>query len=105
MTYLILAWAAGVALLDFGLIGLLLSWRIEPRFVFTLALLNPVEGVRIALLTAVDPELSTLGPVGFWVANTLGPRATLAAGLVWPLVFGAIAFGLALRRFRRGDLI
>jgi ABC-type transport system involved in multi-copper enzyme maturation permease subunit len=105
MTYLIVAWALGVALLDFGLIGMLLSWRVEPRVVFALALTNPVESVRIALLTAVEPELSSLGPVGFWVANRLGPGPTLLAGLTWPVVFGAAAFGLALRRFRRGDLV
>ncbi len=104
-TYLIVAWALGVALLDFGLIGLLLSWRLEPRFVFALALANPVEAVRIAFLTAIEPELATLGPVGFWVANTLGPGLTLAAGLIWPALFGAGAFGIALRRFRRGDLV
>lgn len=105
MTYLILAWALGVALLDFGLIGMLLSWRVEPRFVFALAMFNPVESVRIAMLSAVEPELAALGPVGFWVANTLGPTATFLAGLLWPSLFGAAAFGLALRRFRRGDLV
>ena len=105
LAYLVVAWALGVALLDFGLIGMLLSWRVEPRVVFALALLNPVESVRIALLCAAEPELASLGPVGFWVANTLGPDLALLAGLVWPLLFGAGAFALALRRFRRGDLV
>jgi len=105
MTYLIAVWALGVALLDFGLIGMLLRWRVEPHVVFALAMVNPVESVRIALLAAVEPELAALGPVGFWVANSLGPTATLLAGLVWPFLFGATAFGLALRRFRRGDLV
>ena len=105
LAYLVVAWALGVALLDFGLIGMLLSWRVEPRIVFALALLNPVESVRIALLCAAEPELASLGPVGFWVANTLGPDLALLAGLVWPLLFGAGAFALALRRFRRGDLV
>lgn len=105
MTYVILAWALGVALLDFGLIGTLLTWRMEPRIVFALALANPVESVRIALLSAIEPELGTLGPVGFWVANRLGSELALVAGLLWPLCFGAIAYGLAQRRFRRGDRV
>ena len=79
--------------------------RLSLRFVFALAMFNPVESVRIALLSAVEPELAALGPVGFWVANTLGPTATFLAGLLWPSLFGAAAFGLALRRFRRGDLV
>jgi len=105
MIYVIAAWALGVALLDFGVIGLLLSWRMEPRAVFALALANPVEAVRIALLSALEPELAVLGPVGFWVANRLGPGMSLALGLAWPVLFGALAFALALHRFRRGDLV
>lgn len=105
MTYLILAWLLAVALLDAGLIGALLRWRLPPQGVFALAVLNPVESVRIALLSAVEPELASLGPVGFWVANRLGAPATLLVGLLWPLCFGAIAFSLALRRFGRGDRV
>lgn len=105
MTYVVLAWAAGVALLDFGLIGLMLAWRLDPAAVFALAVLNPVECVRVALLAAAEPDLATLGPVGFFLTTRLGPGALLALGLGWPLAFGALAWGLALRAFRRGDLV
>jgi ABC-2 type transport system permease protein len=105
MTYLIVAWAAGVALLDFALIGMLLSWQLHPQSVFVLAVLNPVQAARLALLSSVEPELSTLGPVGFYLANRLGQDALLALGLGWPLAFGAAVWGAALRSFRRGDLV
>lgn len=105
MTYLILAWVAGIALVDFGLIGLMLSWRLEPRAVFLLAALNPVQAARLALLSAAEPSLATLGPVGFYLAQHLGAHGLLALGLVWPFCFGALAWTAALRRFRRGDLV
>ena len=105
MTYVVLAWAAAVALLDFGLIGLLLAWRLDPVAVFSLAVLNPVECVRVALLVAAEPDLATLGPVGFFLSTRLGPDALLALGLGWPLCFGALAWSAALRSFRRGDLV
>ncbi len=105
MTWLLIFWAAAVALLDFALIGLMLQWRLDPRAVFLLAALNPVESARLALLSAVDVELATLGPVGFFLAHRLGADALLALGIAWPTAFGSAAWALAVRAFRRGDLV
>ena len=105
MTYLILSWMAGVALLDFGLIGLMLGWHVEPRAVFLLAVANPVEAARLALLSAAEPELATLGPVGFYLATRVGRDALLLLGVAWPLVFGVAAWVVALSSFRRGDIV
>jgi ABC-2 type transport system permease protein len=105
MTWVVLFWAAGVALVDFALIGALLSWRLQPQAVFLLAVLNPVEVARLALLSGAEPELATLGPVGFWIAHRIGPDGLFALGIGWPLGFGAIAWGFALRAFRRSDAV
>lgn len=105
MTYLVLAWVAGVALVDFGLIGVMLTWRLDPRAVFLLAALNPVQCARLALLSAAEPDLATLGPVGFYLSNEFGRPALLALGIGWPACFGGLALGLALRAFRRGDAV
>lgn len=105
MTALVLAWATGVALLDFALIGMLLTWRVEPHAVFALAAVNPVQMVRVALLAAAGPELATLGPVGFWLASRVGPEALLALGIAWPLAFGGLLGAWALQSFRRGDAV
>jgi len=104
-TYLVLFWVAGIALLDFGVIGLMLSWRLEPRVVFLLAAANPIETARLALLSAAEPDLATLGPVGFYLATQLGPTRLLALGIVWPLIFGCTTWFLALRVFRGQDAI
>ncbi len=100
----LLAWLWVGVLHDFALIGLLLELRLEPHLVFTLAALNPVEAARLALLSSVDPELSVLGPVGFWLANGLGPKLTCSIGMLWPLVLAVLALTLAARRLRRSDL-
>lgn len=105
ITYLVLAWALGVALLDFGLIGLMLRWRLDPHAVFTLAVLNPVEAARLALLSHLQPELSTFGPVGFYLANRVGGGALFAIGVVWPAVVGLGAWTIAYLGFRRSDRI
>jgi ABC-2 type transport system permease protein len=102
---LLAVWAGGVALLDFALIGLMLQWRLDARVVFALAAVNPVQSARMALLSAATPELGTLGPVGFFLANRIGAGALLALGLVWPLLVGLSAWSLSLRSFGRGDVV
>lgn len=105
MLAVLLAWALGVALLDFALVGLMLRLRLQPETVFLLAAVNPVEAARVALLSAAEPELSVLGPVGFWLVNRLGGPAMFAAGLVWPSLVGLLSWGAALGSFRRKDIV
>ena len=102
--YALVVWLGASVLHDFGLIGLLLRWDLSPPVVFALAALNPVEASRIAILGSVDPELSVLGPVGFWLANSVGPRLSLVLGVGWPVVVGAIALLVARRNLQRSDL-
>jgi ABC-2 type transport system permease protein len=101
----LLAWMAGSALHDFALIGALLRFHLPAYGVFALAAANPVEAARIAILGGVDPELSVLGPVGFWLANVLGPRLLLAVGVGWPALLGSALLALAARRLDRADLV
>jgi ABC-type transport system involved in multi-copper enzyme maturation permease subunit len=102
---LLLAWLAAVALLDFGLIGILLRWQVAPQAVLVLAALNPVEAARVALLAGAEPDLATLGPVGFYLAQRLGPAGLVSLGVGWPLAFGGLAGAYALRRFCRDDAV
>jgi ABC-2 type transport system permease protein len=104
ITYVILVWALSVALLDVGLVGLMLKWRLDPHAVFTLAALNPVQDARLALLSGLEPDLATLGPVGFYLSTRIGGDALYLLGLVWPAALGTLAWLVALVAFRRGDI-
>jgi ABC-2 type transport system permease protein len=103
--WLLVLWALGVALLDFGVIALMLQWRVNAQTTFLVAALNPVQAARMALLSGASAELSALGPVGFYLANKIGAGALLALGIAWPLTVGAAAWALALRHFRRADIV
>lgn len=98
-------WVLGAALLDFGLIGLMLRFRLHAPTVIALAALNPVEAARLALLSSAEPTLSILGPVGFFLAHRLGPAWVTAMGVASPALLGTFAWLYALRRFARGDLV
>nr|HMQ23008.1 hypothetical protein [Planctomycetota bacterium] len=102
---ILLIWAVQVALIDFGLVGLMLQWRMPPEAVFAIAALNPVQDARLALLSSADPDLATLGPVGFFLVHRLGHGALFAIGVAWPLLLGAALWLWSLRSFGRGDLV
>ena len=73
--------------------------------VFALAALNPSEAARVGILASVDPELSVLGPVGFWLANSLGSHVALALAVFYPLALGLFSAWRAMRRTELMDLI
>lgn len=105
LLYGLLLWASAVSLLDFALIGAMLRWKLRAEAVFVLASLNPVQAARVALLSGIDRELSTLGPVGFYLANQVSGAALVALGLGWPLVIGTVCWVFAGRSFGRTDLV
>lgn len=105
LIYLILIWLAGVVLVDFGVIGLMLQWGLNAKGVFVLATLNPVEAARMALLSSAEPTLANLGPVGFYLTSQIGPAWLFVIGLFWPLLLGCAAWAYARREFLTQDLI
>jgi ABC-2 type transport system permease protein len=105
LIWLLSIWCAAVVMLDFALIGYLLQVRVPPRLVFVLAELNPVQAVRLGLLTTLEPELATYGPVGFYLAHHIGQTGVLAIAASWPFVLGSLCWWVALWRFCRGDIV
>lgn len=105
MVMALVVWLGAAALHDFALVGVMLRFRLAPELVFVLAAANPVEAARIAILGGVDPDLSVLGPVGFWLANKLGAGLALAIGAGWPGLLGTFAMWRAHRRLVTTDLV
>lgn len=105
MVWALVVFVVTAALHDVLLITVLLRTALPPQVVFALAALNPSEAARVGILSSVDPELSVLGPVGFWLANSLGPDLALALAIGWPALLGAVATWRALRRTEVMDLV
>jgi ABC-type transport system involved in multi-copper enzyme maturation permease subunit len=105
MVFALLVWVGSAALHDVLLIATLLRGSLPPQLVFLLAALNPSEAARVGLLSSVDPELAVLGPVGFWLANSLGSTWALVVGGGWPLLVGAASAWRAFANLKRADLI
>lgn len=105
MVWALIVFVSTAALHDVLLITALLRTSLPPQLVFGLAVLNPSEAARVGILASVDPELSVLGPVGFWLANSMGPAFALALAVLYPLALGLLATWRALRRTELMDLI
>jgi ABC-2 type transport system permease protein len=101
----LVAWVVTAALHDVFLIAVLLRTSLPPQLVFFASVLNPSEAARVGVLTSVDPELSALGPVGFWLANTLGPTVALVVAIAWPAALGVLGSWRAARNLERADLV
>jgi ABC-type transport system involved in multi-copper enzyme maturation permease subunit len=97
-------WLGCAMVLDFALVGAMLRWNLPPHVVFAISALDPIQAGRLGLLSGADAELGVLGPVGTWLATTLGPVGTLGYAIGWPLVVTAIALLRARRSFVRRDL-
>ncbi len=101
----LVAWVVTAALHDVLLIAVLLRTPLPPEVVFFVSALNPSEAARVGILSSVDPELSALGPVGFWLANTLGPTLALVIAVGWPALLGLLTTWRAARNLERADLV
>lgn len=104
-TFVIVVWASAVALVDFGLVGVMLQLRLNPQTVFALAALNPVQAARMALLSGAASDLAALGPVGFYLSTRIGPAWLYTLGVSWPFAAGALALLAARSSFRRADIV
>ena len=102
---ILLIWIFSICLIDLGIIGTMLKWSLPPRFVVFLALLNPVQITRVALLSGMESELSVLGPVGFFLVNKCSHSFLLFLSLFYPTLLGGGIGLLSHRAFCKGDML
>jgi Cu-processing system permease protein len=95
------AWILLVFLCDFGVLALAASQAMGPEALFTVALANPLQAVKMLSALAISERLEVLGPVGVYAVRTLGrgPLSALLVGStgVWVALAATFGFGL----FRR----
>jgi Cu-processing system permease protein len=94
----VVAWLSFVLLSDLGLMGGSLVFKIGAPRLLHLALANPVQVFKLAVISRLNPNLDMLGPAGMYATHTYGAllpwifAAALAAWIVVPLSGAAAAF-------------
>ncbi len=98
-------WIFLVAFMDILLIGMMLRWRINADLIIGLALLNPLQTFRTGSLILFDPKLTVMGPVSYYILDTVSRTTFIAYSLLYPLFFGLILAFLGNRYFNRHDVV
>ncbi len=98
-------WIILLAFIDIALIGLMLQNRVNDEVILTLAMLNPIEVFRIGAITLFDPELTVIGPVAYYLLDTLGSKMLIAYAVVYPIMIGLIFAYFGYVAFKKKDLL
>ena len=98
-------WILLLAFIDIALIGLMLQNRVDDKVILTLAMLNPIEVFRIGAISLFDPELTVIGPVAYYLLDTLGTNMLIIYAIIYPIIIGAIFALFGYLAFRKKDLI
>jgi len=98
-------WIILLAFIDIALIGLMLQGRITDEVIIATALLNPVEVFRIGAISLFDPELTVIGPVAYYLLDTLGANLLIVYSVVYPIVLGLLFSYFGFVAFKKKDLL
>jgi len=98
-------WIVMLAFIDIALMGLMLQNRMSDGLIVGLAMLNPIEVFRIGAISLFDPELTVIGPVAYYLLDTLGSTLLMVYAIVYPVLIGALLSYLGYIAFRKKDLL
>ncbi len=100
-----MVWILLLAFIDIVLIGLMLQGQLNDSVIVTVAMLNPIEVFRIGAITLFDPELTVIGPVAYYLLDTLGAKLLIVYSIIYPIILGLIFATLGFVLFKRKDLL
>ncbi len=98
-------WIILLAFIDIALIGLMLQGRASDGLIISIALLNPIEVFRIGAISLFDPELTVIGPVAYYLLDTLGTKLLMIYSIFYPIILGLIFSFLGYIAFKKKDLL
>ena len=98
-------WIVLLAFIDVALIGLMMQNRLPDGVIITIAMLNPLEAFRIGAIALFDPELTVIGPVAYYLLDSLGHGFLMLYAVLYPIVLGGLFALVGYRMFRKKDLL
>lgn len=98
-------WIFLLAFIDIALISIMLQNRISEEIIISIAFLNPMEVFRVAAISLFDPELTVMGPVAFYILDTIKQSTFVLISIGYPFVLGLLFASLGFRIFAKKDLV
>ncbi len=98
-------WIALLAFIDIALISLMMQHRVNEELIIFIAMINPMEIFRVAAISLFDPELTVMGPVAFYILDSMSQSAFVLLSIAYPLILGLLFAFLGFKIFEKKDLV
>jgi len=98
-------WIALLAFIDIALISLMMQERYSEELIIGISLLNPLEIFRVAAISLFDPELTVMGPVAYYILDTISQTKFVLLSIVYPTLLGLLFAFLGYKIFSKKDLV
>ncbi len=98
-------WIILLAFIDIALISLMMQQRMNEELIIFIALINPMEIFRVAAISLFDPELTVMGPVAFYILDSMSQAVFVLVSIVYPVLLGLIFAFFGFVIFKKKDLV
>ena len=98
-------WIFLLAFIDIALISLMMQQRFNEELIIGIALMNPMEIFRVAAISLFDPALTVMGPVAFYILDTMSQIWFVVLSIVYPVLIGLLFAFFGFRIFKKKDLV
>jgi len=83
----------------------MMQQRINTELIIGIAMVNSMEIFRVAAISLFDPELTVMGPVAFYILDTMSQSIFVLLSIVYPLLLGVGFAFLGFKIFTKKDLV
>ncbi len=98
-------WIFLLAFIDIALISLMMQQRVDEGIIILISLMNPMEIFRVAAISLFDPQLTVMGPVAFYILDSVSQSTFVLLSIAYPLILGLLFAFLGYKIFEKKDLV
>jgi len=98
-------WIFMLAFIDIALISLMMQNRLDEMLIISIALANPMEIFRVAAISLFDPQLTVMGPVAFYILDSISQITFVVLSILYPITLGLLFAFFGFIIFKKKDLV
>jgi len=98
-------WIFLLAFIDIALISLMMQQRVAEGIIIFISLINPMEIFRVAAISLFDPQLTVMGPVAFYILDSVSQSTFVLLSIAYPLLLGLLFAFFGYKIFEKKDLV
>jgi ABC-2 type transport system permease protein len=98
-------WIFLLSFIDIALISFMMQNRYDEGMIIAIAMINPMEIFRVAAISLFDPELTVMGPVAFYILDSMKHIVFVLFSIFYPIVLGLVFATFGYVVFKKRDLV